>query len=190
MLKDNIIYVYVYSNDSLDNDISLPDSLLSNINKYKDINKRNIKLTKYNRLLKKVKELGYDTNSFKYINGIPKLDNLYISTSDSKKYYGFSISNVSNGIDIEEEVYGKRYDNLSKYLSNIEYDEYIDAVLKWTIEEAYSKYLGTGITKESLNTKKELNDYFWYKIDKTYITIYKKYYNVVLYLNDKEIKNA
>ena len=85
MLKDNIIYAYVYSNDSLDNDISLPDSLLSNINKYKDINKRNIKLTKYNRLLKKIKELGYDTNSFKYINGIPKLDNLYISTSDSKK---------------------------------------------------------------------------------------------------------
>ena len=52
MLKDNTIYVYVFSNDSLDNDISLPDSLLSNINKYKDINKRNIKLTKYNRLLK------------------------------------------------------------------------------------------------------------------------------------------
>lgn len=174
MLEKDIIYVYIFSTSDIDLEYDIPSFLFDKISRYKDINKRNIKLTKYNRLLKEIKKFGVDTSQFMIVNGKPHIDGLYISTSDSKLYYGFSFSLNNHGIDIEEELEGKKYKNLEKYLSNIKYDNDMDAVLKWTFEEAYSKYLGTGITKESLEEKKNIDDFYWVKKDKSYITVYKK----------------
>ncbi len=145
--------LYLYNN-ALAIDYKLPNNIYEHV-KYKIKEKREISLSNYYYLSLKLKELGLDIANVYFLNNKPMLKGLYLSISHTDKLYGFALSDKELGLDIEATIPENRLNLSQRILSNIELEEYSKSANKalyltnkWTIKEAYSKYLGTGLSEE------------------------------------------
>lgn len=146
-----IYYGKTNTNELEKKEAELVDFFKERINKFTNIEEKNIRINLYYYLQKKLLEknisLSFSLNSFGkiYLN-----DSLtYISLTHSKGYYAFAISNEEIGLDMEKKcnnINEKIIDRISK--EKISKDEIIKI---WTIKESYLKYLGIGITTDLKN---------------------------------------
>lgn len=146
-----IYYGKTNTNELEKKEAELVDFFKERINKFTNIEEKNIRINLYYYLQKKLLEknisLSFSLNSFGkiYLN-----DSLtYISLTHSKGYYAFAISNEEIGLDMEKNcnnINEKIIDRISK--EKISKDEIIKI---WTIKESYLKYLGIGITTDLKN---------------------------------------
>lgn len=172
--------------ESIDN-IIINDEMLDLVS-YSDINTKKISLKAWSLLKQKLKELyNISINKDNIIyneKGKPYLknNNIYFNISHSKDLIAIIIDNKECGIDIEYIDYDRKIDKLiSKVLSTEEQKEFNNAIDKyeyfykiWTIKEAYSKYIGTGISFSTLVTEQQYTNIISYiykdKNNKYYIS--------------------
>lgn len=182
------LYIYDISN-LIDNPI-LTKNILEHTSKYNNKEKRRISESNYHMALLKLKELGANLDSFRFENGKPMIDDYYISFSHNDSYYGFSISSINNGMDIEKIIPDSKLDKLSKrMLKENEYKVYKEEQNKnefltriWCEIEAAGKMDGCGIDMKFIHP-----DYIYKssKIDSNMIVISaKEDFEVELYVND------
>lgn len=146
-----IYYGKTNTNELEKKEAELVDFFKERINKFTNVEEKNIRINLYYYLQKKLQEknisLSFTLNSFGkiYLN-----DSLtYISLTHSKGYYAFAISNEEIGLDME-----KIRNNINERIINRISKEKIkkDEIIKiWTIKESYLKYLGIGITLDLKN---------------------------------------
>lgn len=172
--------------ESIDN-IIIDDNMLDLVS-YSDANMKTISLKAWSYLNQKLKEhynISISRESIIYNDkGKPYLrnSNIYFNISHSKDLVAIIIDNKECGIDIEYIDYDRKIDKLLlKVLSPEEQKECNKSIDKyeyfyriWTIKEAYSKYIGTGIGFSQLvNTQKHtnINSYIYeYKNSKYYVS--------------------
>lgn len=86
----------------------------------------------------------------KGIQGKPYIENFMFSISHSSNYMAVAVSNSEVGVDLEEMRVVPLI--LKRHLYNKdEYDKYPDILDLWVFKEAYSKYLGLGVTLDYTN---------------------------------------
>ena len=171
-MLDNKAYLYYFKND-IDIKINVTPNILNHFNNFRNEKKRIVKLKKYTLLDIALKEFGYSIADIYFENGKPLINGIHISTSDSNSYFGFVISNNNIGLDIEDEIDSKKKQAINKFLANAKFDYLVDDVIKWMMVEAYSKYLGTGLSESVLNSSYNISSYYINKIENTYFTVYK-----------------
>lgn len=146
-----IYYGKTNTNELEKKERELVDFFKERINKFTNIEEKNIRINLYYYLQKKLKEknisLSFALNSFGkiYLNEI----SVYISLTHSKGYFAFAISDEEVGLDIE-----KIRNNVNERISYRISKEKIkkDEIIKiWTVKESYLKYLGVGITTDLKN---------------------------------------
>lgn len=146
-----IYYGKTNTNELEKKERELVDFFKERINKFSNIEEKNIRINLYYYLQKKLKEknisLSFALNSFGkiYLNEI----SVYISLTHSKGYFAFAISDEEVGLDIE-----KIRNNINERISYRISKEIIkkDEIIKiWTVKESYLKYLGVGITTDLKN---------------------------------------
>lgn len=183
--------IYLYD-EVLNIDFNISNVINDHCNKYKIAESRNMSFSNYYHLMQKLNQLNIDINNLYFDDkGKPKINNIYISMAHSKSLYGFVISDSNIGIDIEQ-IITKNIDSVAKrILTNKEYLAYLECddkktfiTNKWTLKEAYSKYIGTGITKDVFNTDVEGLSF---NILNNIVSIYNAE-DVVIYLNDNKLE--
>lgn len=146
-----IYYGKTNTNELEKKELELVDFFKERINKFSNIEEKNIRINLYYYLQKKLEEknisFSFALNSFGkiYLNEI----SVYISLTHSKGYFAFAISNEEIGLDIEKirnNINERIIERISK--EKIKKDEIIKI---WTIKESYLKYLGIGITTDLKN---------------------------------------
>ena len=184
--------LYLFNRVLNEEDIFLPEEIIMHSNSYKIKEKRLISLSNYAYLAKELTKLGLSINSLGFINDKPIIPGIYLSVSHTDSLFGFIISNKEIGLDIEALIPEKRLNLANKILSTIEYQEFINSsnkalylTNKWTLKEAYSKYLGTGLSDDIFSKEiKGLN----LEIEGKLIGIYGDIDKLEIYLNNDEIK--
>ncbi|MGM9969958.1 MAG: 4'-phosphopantetheinyl transferase family protein [Anaeroplasma sp.] len=188
----NKVYVYIYEKKYLLNDIILPNRIEDHCNKYKNLYKRNISKSNYYYLCDKLRELGYHPDRISFNdNNKPISNECYFSLSHSKEYFGFAISNIKIGFDLEKIIkkdkikIGDKILNSKELIEIKDYDNKEHFITeKWCIKEAYGKYLGCGITANVLKDNIE-GVIYTSQIYDTILAIYtNEEYELVMYINN------
>ena len=183
------IYLYLYDVSNLCNNIDLPQIIKEHTSNYKIEEKRIISESNYYRFINKTKSLC-DINSFHFENGKPVINDLFISFSHSKYYYGFSYSNLLHGFDAEEIINEDRIIRFSKILKdnndfNNSNDKSLFITKYWTEMESYSKLTGSGMDLKFIHNDQAI--YKTYRIEDTLFTIACEYdFELEIYLNDEK----
>lgn len=146
-----MIEIYYGENTTIDvekKEAELVDFFKEKINKFTNIEEKNIRINLYYYLQKKLKEknteLSFTLNSFGKIYLNDSL--IYISLTHSKGCFAFAISNEEIGIDMEK-IRNNINERIIDRISNEKIKK--DQIIKiWTIKESYLKYLGIGITTD------------------------------------------
>lgn len=185
-----IISLYIYNNSNLINNPILPKRIKEHTSNYKNDSKRIISESNYYRLCNKLNELNIDINTFDFIKNKPIVNGKYISCAHTNKYYGFSISNLENGIDFEEiiseERIGKFANRILKEnelkIYNEENNKAIYLTKIWCEIEAAGKLDGNGIDMKFIHPN---YIYKSFMIDDTmFVLAAKEEFTIELYVND------
>jgi len=96
-----IVSIYIYDANNLIEKPCLTNNILEHTKRYNNLEKRRISESNYHMASLKLKDLGANLDSFRFINGKPVIDDYYISFSHNNSYYGFSISNLNHGLDFQ-----------------------------------------------------------------------------------------
>ena len=185
-----IISLYIYDISNLIESPILTKNILEHTSKYNNLAKRTVSESNYHMALTKLNELNANIESFKFINGKPIIDDYYISFSHNDNYYGFSISKINNGFDIEAIIPDSKLEKLSKrMLKEKDYKLYNESDNKnefltriWSEIEAAGKMDGNGIDLKFIHP-----DYIYksFKLNNNMIVISaKEDFEIELYIND------
>ena len=183
------IYLYLYDVSNIITNVSLPDVIKKHTSSYKIEEKRMISESNYYRLIEKVKSFA-KIDSFRFENGKPVIDGIFMSFSHSKYFYGFSYSDLKHGFDAEELIDEDRINKLIRILNKK--DEYEKSDNKqlymtkyWTEMESYSKLTGSGMDLKFIHNDNCI--YKSYQIDKTIFTVAAESdFELEIYLNDEK----
>lgn len=184
------ISLYIYDISNLIDNPNLTKNILEHTSKYNNLEKRRISESNYHMALIKLNELDANLESFKFINGKPIIDDYYISFSHNDNYYGFSISNINNGFDIETIIPDSKLEKLSKrMLKEEDYNLYNESDNKnefltriWSEIEAAGKMDGNGIDLKFIHPN---YIYKSFKLNDNMIVISaKEDFEIELYIND------
>lgn len=185
-----IISLYIYNISNLINNPILTKNILEHTTKYNNLEKRKISESNYHQSLIKLNELGANLESFHFINGKPMINDYYISYSHNDNYYGFSISKIDNGFDIETIIPDSMVEKLAKkMLKEEDYKLYNEQNNKnefltriWSEIEAAGKMDGSGIDLKFIHPNYV---YKSFKLDNNIIVISaKEEFEIELYIND------
>lgn len=186
-----MVSLYVYDTKNIQ-DVLLTSNLDYHCNLYKNELKRKISRYAYYLLSVKLKEQGYDPSLITFTkSGKGIHDDIYFSISHSKSYISIAISNSNIGVDVEDILSLDRLKLASKILNEEELDifnarldkcEYLTE--KWTLKEAFGKYLGEGITSDVLKSTIVGHTY---NVLGAMVSIYPSMPNK-FYLNEREIE--
>ena len=147
------IYLYLYdSKNKVENPI-LNDIIKNHTNNYANDIKRRISESNYHFASKVLDSFGGDINTIRFVNNKPIVDDFYMSFSTSNDYFGFTISKLNNGFDLENIIDEQRRDRIAKrILKNELYDNYNNSDNKgyyltkiWTEFESAAKMEGNGL---------------------------------------------
>lgn len=184
------ISLYIYDNSNLINNPILPKNISNHISNYRNDDKRRISNSNYSRLCKKLNELKIDINTFDFDKGKPIVKGINISCAHSKKYHGFSISNLNHGLDFEEIIDNDKLDKFAnRILKENELKIYNDVDNKanyltkiWCEIEAAGKLDGNGIDMKFIHPN---YIYKSFMIDNTmFVLTAKEEFDIELYVND------
>lgn len=147
------INLYIFKSKNLIENPILTDVIKSHTKNYSLELKRKISESNYHNALKVLEQYGGNIDSFRFINGKPIVDDFYMSFSTSNDFYGFTISKLDNGFDLEKIIDEKRKQRLAnKILKDDLYNEYINLgnsseylTTKWSEFEAEAKMTGKGL---------------------------------------------
>ena len=185
-----MITLYIYTTDQI-KDVELPKNLDAHCNKY--THELTNKLSRYSYYLlgEKLKKSGYDPQLITFDSkGKGLHPYISFSLSHSRDYIVLAISESSVGVDVEEIVIDEKLNLAAKILTDEEYDIF-DRKLdkngflteKWTLKEAFGKYLGSGLTNSVLMTTVEG---FSLNVKGAVVSVYPKE-PVKMYYNEREI---
>jgi 4'-phosphopantetheinyl transferase len=146
----------------------LTSNEIDKIEKYKNESQRINEIISYTlpkiELAKRLKINAKDINIVRDINKRPcykDYTNYHYSISHSGNYVAFVLSEKNVGLDIEERQFRdmKALEYVATESEINDCQDYDDKFALWTFKEAYSKYIGKGISRElkkiSLNGIKE-----------------------------------
>lgn len=190
------IYIYIYENKYALDNVELPELIKEHCDLYKVDSTKMISSTNYYKLGEKMKELfNEDIDSLRFSeSGKPYMNNIHVSMTHNKKYFGFAISKDNIGLDIEQIITNERLS--TKILSDLELEEFSNSkdkclylTLKWTAKEAYAKYLGTGLVADILRT--DIKDFKSFNIDDSILAIYSDdLSDIEIYVNEVRWNHA
>lgn len=187
-----MISVYIYTLENL-KDVELPKNLEEHSNRYTLEHKRKISRYAYYLLSLKLKESGYDPEKITFTeNGKGMHPYISFSVSHSKDYIVLAISEASCGVDVEEIVLDEKLHLAKRILTDEEYKIYESKLdkngyltEKWTLKEAYGKYLGCGVVDSVLKTTVEG---FTFNVKGAVISVYpRENQDIYLFYQDREI---
>lgn len=185
-----MITLYIYTTDNV-KDIELPKNLDTHCDKYNHKITKQLSRYAYYLLSEKLKKSGYDPSLITFdAKGKGIHPHISFSLSHSQDYIVIAISEASVGVDIEEIVIDEKLKLAAKILTDEEYDIF-DRKLdkngylteKWTLKEAYGKFLGIGLTNSVLMTTVEG---YSLNIKGAVVSVYPKQ-PVKMYYNEREI---
>lgn len=187
-----MISVYIYTLENLC-DVELPSNLEEHCNKYTLDYKRKVSRYAYYLLAKKLKESGYDPEKITFTEkGKAIHPHISFSLSHSRDYVVLAISEASCGVDVQEIILNERLDIADKILTEEEYHIFKNKLdkngyltEKWTLKEAYGKFLGCGMTSSVFNTTVEG---FTFNVSGAVISVYpRENQDIYLFYQDQEI---
>ncbi len=157
-----MINVYIYETVNLA-EVELPENLSEHCNKYTLAHSRMVSRYAYSKLVRILKDASYNPNLITFTKeGKPVHPQISFSISHSKDYVVIALSEKSVGCDVEGIFLDERLKMAPKILT-VEELEIFDHKLdqngylteKWTLKEAYAKYLGTGLIERVFKTTVE-----------------------------------
>lgn len=185
-----MITLYIYTTDGV-KDVSLTDNLDKHCAIYTHTVTRNLSRYSYYLLSMKLKQSGYDPSLITFDSkGKGLHPQISFSMSHSKDYIVFAISEASVGVDVEEIVIDEKLNLAAKILTDEEYEVFSRKLdkngfltEKWTLKEAYGKYLGIGLTNSVLMTTVEG---YSLNVKGAVVSVYPKM-PLKMYYNEREI---
>ncbi|MCR5232026.1 MAG: 4'-phosphopantetheinyl transferase superfamily protein [Acholeplasmatales bacterium] len=157
-----MINLYIYELDNM-KEVELPDNLSLHCNKYTLEHSRLVSRYAYSLLVKILENANYNPKLITFTNdGKPVHPHISFSISHSKNYIAIAISEKSVGVDVEGIFLDERLKMAQKILTLEELDVFNHKLdqngyltEKWTLKEAYAKFLGTGLIQKVLQTTVE-----------------------------------
>ena len=154
-----MIDVYIYETKNI-HDVILPDNLDKHCNRYLVKKKQKTSRYAYYLLANILKNKNYNPSLITFTNdGKPIHPEISFSISHSNGYIAIATSKDEVGIDVEDIFVDRRLKMATRILTEEElniFNKKLDQTgyltEKWTLKESYAKYLGTGITKNVLQT--------------------------------------
>lgn len=161
------ISIFIYKVDySLDKNYyadGLSEDILKHCYSYKIEKDYKNSCFAYFKLRLKIKELyNIDLNEIPLLfneHGKPVCSNIHFSISHSLGYVGFAISKKEVGFDIE---FLENIKDKESILNILNASDKVDALIKWSMKEAYAKFLGTGLNSSIF--KNDLSVFCYYKL--------------------------
>ncbi len=183
---------YIYSNDNLySGNAILPDNVIEHIDSSHH-------LVGKNRISKSMYSYLYDLlggNITFTTTNKPMHDSCEISVSQSDKFHGFAISDLTVGFDIEELIPNERVNQIGQFvLTKKEKEEFskcrdkqLYLTIRWCVKEAYGKLIGYGLTKEAFDC--DDIPYKWVRVNNTIVVVVFKNVeqDVEFYLNGEPL---
>ena len=187
------INLYIYESKNLIEKPVLTDNIKNHTSLYNHELKRKISESNYHHALNILKEYGGNIDSFRFLCNKPIVDDFYMSFSNNNSYYGFTISKLDNGFDLENIIDESKKDRIAKkilkdelyneYLNNNKSSEYVTC--KWSEFEAEAKMTGKGLDYKFIH--KDII-YKSFKFSNTIFVVCAKVdFNLVVFLNGKRI---
>jgi phosphopantetheine--protein transferase-like protein len=185
-----MITLYIYTTDQV-KEVELPKNLDEHCNKYTHSVTKSLSRYSYYLLQGKLAKSGYDPKLITFdAKGKGTHPHISFSLSHSKDYIVIAISEASVGVDVEEIVIDEKLNLAAKILTDEEY-EIFDRKLdkngylteKWTLKEAFGKFLGIFLTNSVLMTTVEG---FSLNVKGAVVSVYPKQ-PVKMYYNEREI---
>ena len=154
-----MINLYIYELENM-NQVELPENLSLHCNKYTLEHSRLVSRYAYSLLVNILSKANYNPNLITFTNdGKPVHPHISFSISHSKNYIAIAISEKSVGVDVEGIFLDERLKMAPKILTleeldifNHKLDQNGYLTEKWTLKEAYAKFLGTGLIQKVLQT--------------------------------------
>ena len=186
-----MINVYIYETKNI-HDVVLPENLDNHCNRYKVMNKRKTSRYAYYLLTDILKKNDYNPSLITFTeDGKPVHPEISFSISHSNGYIAIATSKSEVGIDVEDLFLDKRLKMAKRILTEEElniFNKKLDQTgyltEKWTLKEAYAKYLGTGITQNVLQTTVKG---YSINVKGAVVSVYPKDSNVKMFYETREI---
>jgi phosphopantetheinyl transferase len=187
-----MINVYIYTMEHL-KDVELTKNLDEHCSKYTLDSVRKVSRYAYYLLSQKLEKAGYDPAKITFTEkGKGVHPYISFSMSHSRDYIVFAISEASCGVDVEEIVLDERLHIAKRILTEEEYNVFEHKLdqngyltEKWTLKEAYGKFLGIGMVPSVFNTTIEG---FSFNVKGAVVSVYPKERQTIhLFYEDREI---
>lgn len=157
-----MINVYIYETANM-KEVELPENLSEHCNRYTLAHSRMVSRYAYSLLVKILKDASYNPSLITFTkDGKPIHPQISFSISHSKDYIVIALSEKSVGCDVEGIFLDEKLKMAPKILTEEELDVFNHKLdqngyltEKWTLKEAYAKFLGTGLIERVFKTTVE-----------------------------------
>lgn len=185
-----MINVFIYETKNLCS-VELPKVLDEHCNRYTLEHSRMVSRFAYSLLVKILKNASYNPDLITFTkDGKPVHPHISFSISHAKEYIVIAISEKSVGCDVEGLFSDERLKIAKRILTeeeleifNHKLDQNGYLTEKWTLKEAYAKFLGTGLIERVFQTTVEG---YSINVKGAVVSIYPKD-NIKMYYEDREI---